>query len=901
MTSSHRLGAVTPSLGCPRMASYPARWEGDVVLADGGTVHVRPIRPDDGGRLVALHGRLSRESVYFRYFAPRPRLTEREVRHLTDVDYERRMALVALLGDDLVGVARYDRWADRGEAEVAFEVDDAHQGRGIATVLLEHLAAAAREAGITGFTATVLPENRRMLDVFRSAGFESSRTLAGGVVDVYLGIEPTDATRAAIEAREQAAEARSVARLLAPRSIAVVGAGRRPGTLGHEVLRNLLEHGFRGPVHAVNRSGAVVAGQRAVDRVTDVPGDVDLAVIAVPAVEVPGVISDCAAKKVDGLIIISAGFAERGPAGAVAERALVEQARGHGMRLVGPNCMGVLNTAPDVRMHATFAPVAPLAGRVAFSSQSGPLGVAILRRARSVGLGFSTFVADGNKADVSGNDLLQFWAGDENTDVVLLYLESFGNPRRFSRLARRVSRTKPIVAVKRGRDEGGGGGGEVAVDALFQQCGVLRVDTLEQLFDVARLLVEQPLPAGRRVAVVGTAGATLLAADACVGAGLTLAALGQATAAALESALGLEEKPGNPLDLTYEAGPAEYERALRAVLGDPGVDAALVLFLPAVPEQAPDVTAAVHAAARETDKPVVATFLGGDDDGPESGYLSVTTFEFPEAAAAALGRVAAYADWRRRPAGAAPGFEGLDRETARRTVAEALEREPAGSRLDLPSTLALLDAYGIAAGRSTEVGSAEEAAAVAAELGVPVALKAGQLERLGKVEAGGLALDLQSPADVAAAYGRMARLLGDAMRPAIVEPMVASGVDTLVSVRQHPTFGPVVTLGLGGAMAAAGGVGALVLPVTDVDVDELVRSVPVAALLFDEAGEPTVDVDALEELLLRVGALADDLVELAELWLNPVIVSKRGAVAVGVGAAVAPPAHERPPPIRRLG
>jgi acyl-CoA synthetase (NDP forming)/GNAT superfamily N-acetyltransferase len=884
------------------MASYPARWEGDVVLADGGTVHVRPIHPDDGGRLVALHGRLSRESVYFRYFAPRLRLTEREVHHLTYVDYERRMALVALLGDDLVGVARYDRSPDRGDAEVAFEVDDAHQGRGVATVLLEHLAAAAREAGITGFTATVLPENRRMLDVFRSAGFESRRALAGGVVDVYLGIEPTDATRAAIDAREQVAEARSVARLLAPRSIAVVGAGRRPGTIGHEVVRNLLEHGFRGPVHPVNRTGAVVAGRRGVQRVTDVPGDVDLAVIAVPAAEVPGVVADCAAKKVDGLIVISAGFAERGPAGAAAERALVEQARGHGMRLVGPNCMGVLNTAPDVRMHATFAPVAPLAGRVAFSSQSGPLGIAILRRARRLGLGFSTFVAVGNKADVSGNDLLQFWEGDENTDVVLLYLESFGNPRRFSRLARRVSRTKPIVAVKRGRDDGGGAGGELAVDALFQQCGVLRVDALEQLFDVARVLVEQPLPAGRRVAVVGSAGATLLAADACVGAGLTLAGLGPETVAALESALG-PAAAGNPLDLTYEAGPAEYELALRAVLGDPGVDAALVLFLPALPEHAPDVAAAVHTAAGEADKPVLATFLGSDDDddGVVSAPLPVTTFEFPEAAAAALGRVAAYADWRRRPTGVVPVLEGVDRETAGRTVAQALEREPAGARLDLPSTLALLDAYGITAVPSAEVGSAEEAAAVAAELGVPVALKAGQLERLGKVEAAGLALDLQSPADVAAAYGRMARLLGDAMRRAIVQPMVASGVDTMVSVRQHPTFGPVLTLGLGGAMAAAGEVGALVLPVTDVDVDELVRAVPVAALLFDQAGEPAVDVEGLEELLLRVGALADEVVELAELWLNPVMVSVRGAVAVGVGATVASPAHERPPRIRRLG
>ena len=876
------------------VAAYPSRWENDVVLADGGTVRIRPIRPDDGDRLVAMHSRLSPQSVYFRFFQPRPRLQEREVRHFTDVDYERRMALVALLGDEMVAMAGYEGREGSDDAEVAFVVDDDHQRRGIATVLLEHLGAVARENGIVSFNAVVLPENRKMISVFTGAGFETRRAFAGGVIEVTMSIEATEAATASVEAREHRAEARSVSRLLSPRSVAVVGASRRPGRLGQLVFQNLRQHGFEGPVHPVNAEGGVVDGVPAVRRVTDIEGEVDLAVIVVPAPAVPAVVADCGAKGVAGLVVISAGFAEVGPAGAEAQRALVGSARAHGMRLVGPNSLGLLNTDPAVRLHATFAPVAPLTGRLGFSSQSGTLGVAILRHATTRGLGFSTFVGIGNRADLSTNDLLQYWEDDDRTDMALLYVEAFGNPRKFTRLARRVSRTKPILTVKQLPPPRGNEAGS-ALDALFLQSGVVRVDTLQQLFDVAQVLVEQPLPAGRRVAVVGTAGTTGLAADACVGAGLELVPLAASTMATLTRRLG-PAVGRNPVGLSFEAGPDDWELVLDAVLADDGVDAVLTLLLSPVADDAPDLARAFARAAGRTGKPVLATVLGGDDGTvvPDG----VTVFAFPEAAATALGRVAAYADWRRRPAGVVPALDGVDPGAARRIVAGALAAGPA--KLGTFDTLDLLTAYGIEAAPVHEVRSATEAGAAAARFGGPVTIKAQRLPRLGKVEEGGLSLDLQTPGDAVLAYERMFRALGDAMVPAIVQPMVPSGVDVLVAVHQDATFGPVLSLGPGGATADFAPRVVRVLPLTDLDVSDLVRAPPLAGLLFDPDGEPVVDVTALEGLLLRVGRLTEDLPEVVSLRLNPVIVAPAGATVVGAEASVAL-ASDRPAPVRRVG
>jgi succinyl-CoA synthetase alpha subunit/GNAT superfamily N-acetyltransferase len=483
----------------PVPPGYLGAWEADVVLADGGTAHIRPILPDDGQRVVDFHGRQSPESIYFRYFTPRPELPEPEVERLTHVDYSDRMAFVALLDDVLVGVARYDRLPTRSEAEVAFFVDDRHQGRGIATVLLEYLAEAARRTGITAFTATVLPSNGRMVGVFRNAGFTAASRFGDGVIEVRLDLQPTPEAEAAITARAQRAEAEAVRRLLAPRSVAVIGAGRGPNGVGHAVLRNVLEHEFAGPVYAVNPAADQVADVPAVHDINDIDGPVDLAIVVVPAAQVPAVVEECGRKGVPAVIVISAGFAEASPAGAALSAAALRAARRFGTRLLGPNCLGVINTDPAVRLHATFATPNPRPGPVALLSESGTIGGVILDRIGEAGLGASSFAAIGNRADVSANDMLQYWADDPRTGLVLLYLESFGNARKFSRIARELGRTKPIVAVKsqgaaRAYPSDGADTHPAAIEALLEQTGVVRVDTLAQLLDVARVRGCGPAP-----------------------------------------------------------------------------------------------------------------------------------------------------------------------------------------------------------------------------------------------------------------------------------------------------------------------------------------------------------------------------------------------------------------------
>ena len=661
------------------MAQYPARWEADVVVSDGGVVHVRPIRPDDGDHLRALHQRLSTETIYLRFFSPIPTLSNAMVERFTHVDYVDRLALVAQLDDDIIGVARYDRLPEprHDQAEVAFVIDDAHQGRGLGTLLLEHLAAAARENGVAEFVAETLPGNNRMLRVFRDAGFGDERRLADGVVSVRFPISPTEASVAAMHDRERVAAARSVSRLLAPRSVAVVGAGRERGNMGHEVVRTLLQGSFAGAVYAVHPSAYAVAGVRAYPSVLDVPDHVDVAVIAVPAASVPEVVEQCGAKRVGGLVVLSAGFADAGPEGAAVERRLVERGRALGMRMIGPNCMGVVNTAPDVSMNATFAPVTPVPGRVGFLSQSGALGMAILDELGRRGLGVSTFVSVGNKADVSGNDLVQYWEDDDATDMVLLYLESFGNPRTFSRVARRVARRKPILAVKSGRRETS----ELAVEALFRQTGVIRADTLEQLFDVAVALATQPLPAGRRIGIVGNAGGPVrLAVDAAEGAGLVVQSL---------------------THLASEAGPGDYSSALRGLLGDAEVDGVIVSFVPPLEDVTAKVASAVAEAGAGCGKPVLANFMvAGPGPGGGSGSVvaGLPTYLFPEAAAIAFARLVERAEWLAEPEGAVVELPDLDVVGARMLVDKALADSPEGVWLDGGAVQDVLACYGIRVG-----------------------------------------------------------------------------------------------------------------------------------------------------------------------------------------------------------
>ncbi|WP_244253148.1 bifunctional acetate--CoA ligase family protein/GNAT family N-acetyltransferase [Micromonospora antibiotica] len=836
----------------------------DVLLSDGSTVGLRPIRPQDAPEIVAMHGRFSERTRYLRYFSPYPRIPERDLRRFVTVDHRDREAFVVLVGDRIVAVGRYERLGPAApEAEVAFVVEDAHQGRGIGSVLLEHLADAAGRAGIGHFVAEVLPTNGAMLRVFADFGYQVQRQFADGVVHLTFPIAPTEATLAVQRGREHRTEARSIARLLTPRGVAVYGASATGQGVGAAVLGHLRDGGYPGAIVPVHPSARTVAGLPAYPSAADAGVDVDLAVVAVPPDAAAGVVADAAAAGAHGLVVISAGFAEAGPAGAAAQRALVRAAHAAGMRVVGPNCLGVANTDGRVRLNATLAPVLPAPGRVGFFSQSGVFGVALLAEAQRRGLGLSSFVSAGNRADVSGNDLLQFWQDDPGTDVILLYLETFGNPRKFARLVRRIGRDKPVVALASlARPVGSGVAptlDEAAVGALFAQSGVIRVDTVAELLDVGTLLANQPLPAGGRVGVVGNSSAlTGLAATACAGQGLTVAA-------------------GYPHDVGPHAGAAAFTAALAGAAADDGVDALVAVFAPPLPGQLTveeaDFTAAV-AAAVTGGKPTVVTFLAGRVPVGLPAYPSV------EEAVRALGRVSRYADWLRRDPGTPPEPTGVDRAAGQ-----------AALRGDAADAAALLAAYGIEVVGSAPAGTVDEALAAAGRLGWPVALKAAAPGLRHRLDLGAVRLDLADPVALRRAYADLAAAFG---ADVLVQPMVPPGVACVVELREDPAFGPVVGFGLGGvATELLGDRAWRAVPLTDRDAAELVDEPRASPLLHGHRGADAVDRAALADLLLRVGRLADEQPRVRSLTLNPVLARPDGVsvlhAAVGVGTAGARP------------
>ncbi|MFD5364532.1 GNAT family N-acetyltransferase [Streptomyces tendae] len=603
---------------------YPAHWEADVVLRDGGTARVRPITVDDAERLVSFYEQVSDESKYYRFFAPYPRLSAKDVHRFTHHDFVDRVGLAATIGGEFIATVRYDRIGAGGtpatapadEAEVAFLVQDAHQGRGVASALLEHIAAVARERGIRRFAAEVLPANNKMIKVFMDAGYTQKRSFEDGVVRLEFDLEPTDRSLAVQYAREHRAEARSVQRLLQPGSVAVVGTGRTPGGVGRSILGNIRDAGYTGRLYAVNR--AFPEDQKELDGVTacrsvrDIDGPVDLAVVTVPAEHVPDVVTECGEHGVQGLVVITAGYADSGPEGRERQRALVRHARTYGMRIIGPNAFGIINTSPDVRLNASLAPEMPRPGRIGLFAQSGAIGIALLSRLHRRGggvtgvTGVSTFVSSGNRADVSGNDVLQYWYDDPRTDVALMYLESIGNPRKFTRLARRTAAAKPLVVVQGARHGGVAPQGHAVratrlphatVSALLRQAGVIRVDTITDLVDAGLLLARQPLPAGPRVAILGNSESLgLLTYDACLSEGL---------------------RPQPPLDLTTAASADDFHAALARALADDTCDAVVVTAIPTVGEGAAGDAALAEAlrsaAAAVPTKPVLVVHveLGG--------------------------------------------------------------------------------------------------------------------------------------------------------------------------------------------------------------------------------------------------------------------------------------------------
>ncbi|MEV6474367.1 GNAT family N-acetyltransferase [Streptomyces sp. NPDC051657] len=946
--------------------AYPDHWEADVVLRDGGTARIRPITTDDAERLVSFYEQVSDESKYYRFFAPYPRLSDRDVHRFTHHDYVDRVGLAVTIGGEFIGTVRYDRINDQGrpasapadEAEVAFLVQDAHQGRGVASALLEHIAAVARERGIRRFAAEVLPANNKMIKVFRDGGYTQRRSFEDGSVHLTLDLEPTEKSLAVQRGREQRAEARSVQRLLAPGSVAVIGTGRTPGGVGRTVLRNLLASGYTGRTYAVNR--AFDEGMTTLDGVPahrslgEIDEQVDLAVIAVPAHRVPEAVADCGEHGVQGLVVLSAGYAERGAEGRGLQRELVRQARSYGMRIIGPNAFGIINTAESVRLNASLAPESPARGRIGLFTQSGAIGIALLSGLHRRGAGLSSFISAGNRADVSGNDFLQYSFEDPDTDVALLYLESLGNPRKFTRLARRTAAVKPVVVVKGARHSGSTPPGhavpvsripDATVSALMRQAGVIRVDTVTEMVDAGLLLAGQPLPAGPRVAILGNSESLgLLSYDACLAEGL---------------------RPRPPIDLTTAASPQDFRDALAEALADGTCDAVIVTAIPWVGENgeaetgdgevlaaalhkavaggaakpvavvhveigglaealaaasstaaprprtvtpAADRTRAAAASPRASTTPAPSTDPAPGADpaapgapeaspAPETGPGRIPAYPAAERAVRALAEAVKYAQWRRQAAvpGKIPEFldDTIDEPGAAALIEAQLATapDPRGRPLTHDEARELLGRYGITVRPTLPAPDPEAAVAAAARLGYPVALKTTAPHLRHRADLGGVRLDVADEEALRRAYGELTDLLG---KPAellpVVQAMAPRGVDTVVRASIDAAAGAVLSFGLAGAPSELlGDTAHRLVPATDRDAAELIRSIRAAPVLFGWRGSAPVDTAALEELLLRLSRLVDDHPEVVSVALEPVVVAPHGLTVLGASVRLAPP------------
>ncbi|MFJ9342610.1 GNAT family N-acetyltransferase [Streptomyces sp. NPDC101733] len=934
--------------------SYPAHWEADVVLRDGGTARIRPITTADADRLVSFYAQVSDESKYYRFFAPHPRLSDRDVHRFTHHDYVDRVGLAATIGGEFIATVRFDRIGPNGrpasapadEAEVAFLVQDAHQGRGVASALLEHIGAVARERGIRRFAAEVLPANTKMIKVFTDVGYQQKRSFEDGAVHLTLDLEPTAESLAVQRAREQRAEARSVQRLLAPGSVAVIGVSRSGAGVGAAALRNLRDGGFHGHLYAVNEArapgmeGDLLDGVRAYRTVADIGAPVDLAVVAVPAERVPDAVAACGDHGVQGLVVLSAGYGESGPAGTARQRELVRQVRSYGMRLIGPNAFGVINTAPDVELNASLAPAPATArGRIGLFTQSGAIGIALLSGLLRRGEGLSSFVSAGNRADVSGNDILQYWYDDETTDVALMYLETLGNPRKFTRLARRTSAVKPVVVARGGRHTPAGHVvpgtrlPDATVSELLSQAGVIRVDTVTELVDVGLLLAGQPLPAGPRVAILGNSESLgVLTYDACLTEGL---------------------RPLRPLDLTTAAAPADFRAALSAALASEDCDAVVVTAIPWVGELnlADDLAGALREAADEVPgKPVAVVHVelgelvealsaaratapaaqpptvapgavpaerpptapgtppagraptvslprtapqvgiapegrseAGEEPAPRPRPSRIPAYPAAERAVKALAEAFRYARWRRSQAeagGKVPEYEDIDETGAATQVAALLAGVGEGAVLTLDEEDAreLLGRYGVRVLPTLPAPGADAAVRAARILGYPVALKTTAPHLRHRADLGGVRLDLTTEAELRRSYEELTEALG---KPAellpVVQAMVPRGVDTVVRAVVDPAAGAVLTFGLAGvASELLGDTAHRLVPATDRDAAGLIRSIRTAPLLFGWRGSDPVDTPALEELLLRLSRLVDDHPEVTGVSLEPVVVATEG-------------------------
>jgi acyl-CoA synthetase (NDP forming)/GNAT superfamily N-acetyltransferase len=871
-----------------------------LVLRDGSVALLRTAGPGDRGVLHDFFHRMAPESRRNRFFTV-SEPTAALVRQFCEAaDPARSLTLVAFRGanDPLqaIAVASYAATSPK-VAEAAFAVADGMHGKGLGTALLERLATIAAANGFDAFEATTLAENREMLEVFRDSGFALRSKTGDGVADVRLELRPSTRAVGAIDERNRVATVASLRPILEPRSVAVVGVSRNPLNLGRRVFDALHRAGFNGPIYAINPHADEIAGRRCYRSIRDVAAPVDLAVVATPRTEVLRVIEECAASGVRSLVIVSAGFAERDDEGLRLQREVLDKTRALGLRLVGPNCMGVLNADPEVRLNASLAEDLPPAGHIAIASQSGGIGLALLRLAAARHIGISSFVSLGNKADVSGNDLLQWSESDPQTSVILLYLESFGNPRRFGQLARRIGHKKPIVVVKAGRTPSGSraasshtaglASSESAVEALLKQSGVIRAGTIDEMFDIAQCLDLQPLPNGPRVGIVTNAGGPgILAADACEAAGLVVPPFGSATRATLGLKVSANATIDNPIDLVASAAADSYEHAVATALAAPEIDSLIVVYTEVTPVQTAGILEGIGrgvAAARLAgirDKPVLACTLGLTAQPAElsAGAERIPTCVFPECAARALGHVVGYARWRQEPPSLFWTFDDMRPDDARslcaRIVAARGDTWLTGDELS-----ALLASFGIKLVAGVPVHSEDQAVAAAASVGYPVVLKLDSPRVVHKSDVGGVRLHVGNGQEVRAAFRELGTLFPEVStdRAALrVQPMF-SGIEVLVGMSREAAFGPLIALGRGGVdTEILHDVAFRMAPLSDADVDGLLREMKSSRLLEGYRGRPPADIAALKEILLRLSLLAQAIPEVRELDLNPVIVLPAG-------------------------
>jgi acetyl coenzyme A synthetase (ADP forming)-like protein len=883
-----------------------------LVLRDGSTASIRRATPSDAQLLYAFFAQLSEESRRRRFFTPAIPSMELVTRLCENSDPRAELTLLVWRygpdGPRIIATGSYHaKSAD--VAEVAFAVDDRWQGLGLGTLLLEALAWEAVRQGFNRLWAVTHADNQSMRNVFRDSGFAIVETPSGNEIEVDLSLAPSQRSDDRMGMRHRAATVASLRPFFKPRSIAVVGASRRAGNIGRRVLERLIEGGFTGEIYPINPQADEIAGRKCYSRVSAVPGSIDLAVIAVPAEQVGAVVDDCATKGVRALVVISAGFAEVGEEGQRLQQQLMDKVRGYGMRLIGPNCLGVLTTDPEIRMNASFSPIFPEPGRVAVSSDSGALGLAVVARTARGNLGVSSCVSVGNRADVSSNDLLEYWEVDENTDAIVLYMESFGNPRRFARIARRVSRSKPIVVVKAGRTKAGTraasshtaalAASDTVIDGLFRQVGVIRTPTLADVLYVAEALAGQPLPRGKKVGILTNAGGpAILATDACESVGLEVPAFSSHLQAELRKLAHPHASVANPVDLVASAIPADYRRAITTLMQSGEINALIAIHVNLEPTGNEAYQQAVRDGVADCSGagaciPVYAVFL---PDMPTRSLVvhersRIPCYPFPESAARVLGYIAQYADWRAQPVGSVPQWSDADPSQARSVCRRVLADRGAGW-LSAVEAQCVLQAMGLPLVRGEVAQSLEEASQIADRIGFPVAVKLVSRTLTHKTEVGGVRLNLSSVDEVRQAFDEIRSSLEEAghedqMEGVLVQKMIPQGIEVVVGVTLDPLFGPVLAFGMGGVMVELWkDVSFRVVPLTDRDAWEMIHSIRAARRFQGFRGQPPGDVSALQDVLLRVSRLAEEVIEISELDLNPVFVLPPGQGCALVDARI---------------